>query len=271
MLEKIKEKLIPKKTFYFKSQNYNSLEMFREMLLFLNSFAKILGCNTFTPGYSPINPVFIIIMTFMFSLIAEHFYCIYIYRDDSYKMIFCILSVPTIIQAAVKIYSFIINRDKLYIIFSHVDTFHQTFYEATTRKVMEECIMNSCHLCLVLSILMITGGVLVLSYPVLFYVIFGERVLHFGFHLIFIDFTKPLGYALNIFNNFFAVSTFIIGTILTCIDISMCVLNAFGQVNVLKIYLKELDELAKAKDEKKEVEIKEKIAQIIDLHNFFIE
>lgn len=137
---------------------------------------------------------------------------------------------------------------------------------------MEECVLNSCHLCLVLSLLLISGGILIILYPAIFYLFFGQKVLHFGYKLLFFDWEKPLGYTLNFLNNTIGVTMFLISTILACIDISICVLNSFGIYNVLKIYLDELDELAKSsKNGSNDRKIKNKIKQIIDLHNFLLE
>lgn len=272
MLDKIINKLTPKKTFYFKSDKYNSFEMFREMLSGLNNLAKVIGSDAFSINYTPANPAFVLMITYFLSIIIENIYWIYYYRDDATQLIFCIISVPSLGQSLMKIYSFIIHRSKLYEIFSFVEKFHETYYEASTKKVMEECVLRSCHLCLVLALLLISGGFLIIIYPGIIYLFTGHKVLHFGFKLLFIDAEKLLGYTLNFLNNTICLTLFLISTILTCIDIAICVLNIFGLYNVLKIYLDELDELAKSNETgKNDREIRMKIKQIIDLHNFLLE
>lgn len=134
MLDKIIEKITPKKTFYFKSEKYNSLEMFREMLLWLNNLAKTLGGDAFSINYTPLNSSFIFLLLFILSIIIEHIYWINFYREDKTQMFFCILSVPSIGQSFMKIYSFIYHRRKLYKVFSFVDKFHESYFEPSTKK-----------------------------------------------------------------------------------------------------------------------------------------
>lgn len=267
------KKLIPKKSFYFKNEKLNSSEMFREMLSRLNSFAKILGANAFTPNYTPLNPIFVTLLFYVVSLTFEQFYSIYRYRNDTGQMILCIITLPSIIQSYVRVYSFIVNRSKLLNIFSFVEEFHKNYNSFENKKVMEEAIMNCCNLCLVLSLIMTVAGVLIIFYPVIYYLIVGHKILHFyGLELMFLDWKTPIGYTLNFINCSLTIVIFIISTILVCIDISICVLNSFAQFNVLRIYLNHLDDLALSKrNEENSKKIKEKIKDIVNLHNFLSE
>ena len=127
MLDKIIKKITPKKTFYFKSDKYNSFEMFREMLSGLNNLAKVVGGDAFSINYTPANPAFVIMITFLISIIIEHIYWIYYNRNDATQLIFCIITAPTIAQSLMKTYSFIIQRSKLHEVFSFVEKFHEIY------------------------------------------------------------------------------------------------------------------------------------------------
>lgn len=100
----------------------------------------------------------------------------------------------------------------------------------------------------------------------------GELILHFGIRIPFIDSETPLGYTLNFINFLISIFLFQASTILVCIDISICVLCSYGQYNVLEIYLKELSTLV-LDNEGRETsnEIKQKIAEIVELHNYLNE
>ena len=55
---------------------------------------------------------------------------------------------------------------------------------------------------------------------------------------------------------------------LVCLDITMCVLCAYSQYDILNVYLNQLDELLDRNERNNEKEIKKKITMIVDMHNY---
>jgi hypothetical protein len=176
MWPQIKEKIIskiPKKEFYFASQ-LTSDQMFSQMMDFLNHFAKVLGCDTFSVNYTPINLGFICVILLFILVSVEHVYWLYINRNDTMEIMLLLISLSHIPQGAIRIYSFIIRRENLLDVFGQMKEFHQKYYTPITKKVMEESVLRSCNLCLLLSIITVGGGALVALYPVATYYSTGD-------------------------------------------------------------------------------------------------
>lgn len=180
---KLKEKVIdkiPKKDFYFPS-NYTSHEMFRDMMDFLNYSAKIMGSDAFSTDFTPANSVFIFIVFYFTSLIIEHFYGIYCNRNNTIELIYVLITLPALPQTAIRMYSFMMRRDKLLDVFEQMNEFHLRYYTPVTRKVMEESVLRSCNLCLFLTMLIMCAGFIVAIYPVIFYIYSGKFNFNIGF------------------------------------------------------------------------------------------
>jgi hypothetical protein len=171
MWRKFKEKIInkiPTKQFYFEP-NYTSDQMFSEMMNFLNYFAKVLGSDTFSVDFTRTNFVFIFLLLYFILMVVEHAYWLHINRNDTMEIMLLLISLPHIPQGAIRVYSFIIRRNNLLDVFGRMKEFHQKYYTPITRKVMEESVLRSCNLCLLLSIITVGGGALVALYPLAIY------------------------------------------------------------------------------------------------------
>jgi hypothetical protein len=167
MWPQIKEKIIskiPNKEFYFASK-LTSDQMFSEMMDFLNYFAKVLGSDAFSVNYTPINLGFICVILLFVLVSVEHVYWLYINRNDTMEIMLLLISLSHIPQGAIRVYSFIIRRDNLLDVFGRMKEFHQKYYTPITKKVMEESVLRSCNLCLLLTIITVGGGALVALYP----------------------------------------------------------------------------------------------------------
>jgi hypothetical protein len=120
--------------------------------------------------------------------------------------------------------------------------------------------------------MLLGGAILIAFYPLVIYLVLDELVLYFGFQLFLIDWKTPLGYALNCIYDLTVLFLYCVGTMLVCVDITICVLCAYSQYDMLKVYLNQLDELLVGNEKKaNEKEIKKKIAMIVDLHNYVVE
>lgn len=263
---------LPSKTTYFSSKNYSGLEMYRDMLIKLNCAAKFIGCDVFSLNHTLYSPQMIFVLNLILFTTIENFVFIYENRNDHVQCIFGLIVTPAITQTFFRLYSFIVKKEKLIDVFYRMDKFYQSYSENWSKEIIEKNVLNSCHVGLFLTLLLLAGCIFVIIYPALIYLIFDQVTLHFGFRLLFIDWTTPLGYSVNFLNNVVCTVLFCIGTMLVCMDITMCVLCAYSQYDVLKEYLKKLNALIignrnKMNDDK----IRKKIALIVDLHNHVIE
>jgi hypothetical protein len=203
---------------------------------------------------------------------AENLTFIYSNFDNIAQCIFGLTFFLAIIQVFTRLYSFIFKREKLVDVFDRIDIFYLMNDKEWSKSILEKNVLNSCHIGLFLSTMLFGGAVLITIYPLIVYMLLDEIVLHFGFKLFFVDWKTSFGYALNFINDIICLFLFCQGTMLVCLDITMCVLCAFSQYDMLNVYLNQLDELLGRKErELNEKDIKKKIAVIVDLHNYVIE
>lgn len=176
MLQQVKEKIaekIPQKEFYF-PQNFNSFEMYRDMMGFLNYFAKCIGCDAFSVDYTAKNSIFISSIIFSILFLIEHAYWIYHNFNNAMELMFILTTLPFLPQGAVRIWAFIVNRDKLIDVFLRMREFHEKYYSPLTRRVLEESVVRSCNLCILLSAVMSSGAFFIAIYPGIVYAVSGK-------------------------------------------------------------------------------------------------
>lgn len=176
MTSEIKQKIlskIPTKDFYFKP-NLTPYIMFADMMDFLNYSAKTIGADAFSVNFTPINPKFMLSVIFFGLIVLEHFYWIYVNFNDFSELMLILISAPILPQGFIRIYSFIIRHDKLLDVFGKMKEFYLKYYTPITRKVMEESVVRSCNLCMLLTILTCGGCLLVILYPVVVYYVSGN-------------------------------------------------------------------------------------------------
>ena len=263
---------LPSKLTYFSSDKLTASKMFREMLSKLNNIARIIGCNAFSANYTTFNLKFLglLIIVVMTGLQLTDF--IYTNRNDLANCVFGMTFILCMIQVCTRLYAFIINREVLVDIFDRIDMFYLLNEKEWSKTVLEKNILNSCHIGLFLFVMLLGEAILVAIYPLMIYLLLDELVLHFGFKLFFIDWKTPLGYTLNCIFNILCLVFFCKGTMLVCMDITMCVLCAYSQYDMLNVYLNQLDKLMAGNEQRTNAkEIKKKIAMIVDLHNYVIE
>lgn len=263
---------LPSKRTYFSSESYSGLEMYRDMLIKLNYFARIIGCDAFSPEYNSYNRNFMILICFVTTIAIENTFFIYENKKDISQCIFGLIVTLAIVQSFSRVYSFLVRKDKLVDVFYRMDKFYQSYNENWSKEIIEKNVLNSCHVGLFLSLLLILGSFFIIIYPAFMYLAFGQVTLHFGFRLFFIDWTTRLGYAANFFNNILCTLLFCQGTMLVCIDITMCVLCAYSQYDILNVYLEQLNVLITENlNNIHRQKIRKKIELIVDLHNHVIE
>ena len=265
MWNKIK---LPTKLTYFSSEKLSASEMYREMLTKLNKFAKIMGCNAFSANYTAWNTKLLGVVILLGTLMAENLTFVYSNRNDIAQCIFGLTFFLSFIQTLTRLYSFIFKRDILVDVFDRIDIFYLLNDKEWSTTILEKNVLNSCHIGLFLSALLFGGAILISVYPLVIYLFLDELVLHFAFKLFLIDWKTPFGYTLNFIIDIVSLFLFCLGTMLVCLDITMCVLCAYSQYDILYVYLNQLDKLLVRNERTKEKEIKKKITMIVDMHNY---
>jgi hypothetical protein len=109
--------------------------------------------------------------------------------------------------------------------------------------------------------------VFIIIYPVIFYFVFDEIILHFAIEIPALDWKNSwIAYAVNYFHHCIILTTFTLGSIPSISAVVIYTSTAFAHFDILISLLEELDKLTVSKIEEKEVKIKAMIKMIIEHH-----
>jgi hypothetical protein len=263
---------IPTKSTYFKSEKLSPLEMFKQNVDRASYVGGFVGCDVLTPSYSPTNWRFLVCFGNCLAFIFLSFYEIYIFREDLVRCLFCLISLGISFQGVMKVKAFVFSRQTLWKIIESIEKFFTHFNTKEANQMFESWLMFSSHIGVALFVLLFLCGMLVLIYPLIFYVIMGEKILHFGFELPLIDWQTSFGYSLNFLYTVQLVYMFISSFFATCYSNILFLMMAFGQFELLKMLLEDLDETIKTNENgKKNDAIKKQIKLLAELHNELVE
>jgi hypothetical protein len=105
--------------------------------------------------------------------------------------------------------------------------------------------MNSAYFCAILTIMNISCVILILIYPIIFYLITGERILHFGIEIPFLDWKNSwFAYGFNFGYQCMTLSLFICASIFSMVLVIIFLSNGLAQFDILKMLLDQLNQLA---------------------------
>jgi hypothetical protein len=261
---------IPTKSTYFKSEKLSPVNMFKHIIDRTNFNMKSIGFDIFTPGYTLFNRRFLWAFGNCLVFIAIHIYDIFIFRADLVRVCFLLGSLGFALQGLMKVKTFLLPRSKIVDLKDRCENFLSNVVKTKeTNQIFESSMMICCHIGVSLIALYIVSIVLFLIYPIIFYLIFGEKILHAGYELPFIDWhTSSIGYAANFLYVIllaYLVLFVFVGTLFINI---LFVIMAFGQFELLDMMLKDLNEMIKSnKNGSMDEKIKHQIKLIVEIHN----
>lgn len=257
---------IPTKEQYFGATPLTVLEMVKKLSENINRLGKLIGCDALSPNFTICNiPFFLMISTFL-GFVALNVYGLHIYRSDLDKLLFSLVTFFSVLQGVPLLYYFIYKREKNLELVARVEKFiinSNTECEA----IFEKWIVICCHVCSVAVVGISSGTLLVYIYPLIYYVFVGEKVLHYGFELPMVDWHTWPGYSLNFI--YVATLLYVYSSAIIASVTAICyyLILAFGQFEILKHLLEELDKLAiDNEDGEKNEEIKSAIREIAQRH-----
>jgi hypothetical protein len=263
---------LPSKSTYFKSEKLSPLEMFKKIVIAVNFLARFVGCDVYTSNFSPLKLRFILCLVNCLTFVAMSFYDIFLFRDDLVRSCFCMISLGLGLQGVMKVQTFVFSRQKIFELKDRCETFLVNFNTKATSEMFESWLMISCHVGILLFIMISALSVLFLIHPIIFFFITGEKILHAGFELPGIDWHEPFGYALNFVYDCSLIYTFVFAFVATCFINIFYILIARGQFELLKILLEDVDDMIKAnKNGKNDAKIKNQIKLITEMHNELLE
>lgn len=165
-------------------------------------------------------------------------------------------------------YTFVFHRKKNIDIVERLEKFLSNFNTKEANETFEKWLMITSHIGLFSTIMFGFCTILIFIYPIIFYFIIGEKILHFGFELPWVDWKTLPGYALNFAYCGTLSFLYIIGQIAAVVLSIIYVVVAFGQFELLKVLLDDLNKLAVAnKKGKNDEKIQKLIITITQMHN----
>ena len=169
----------PSKTFFFKVDDQAD-EMFRKALEMTDIFTRRMGCDIFSETFTVKTFLFYALVTNMFLYFIISFYNIYIFRDDLIRSTFCVVTLGMGFQGAIKLYTFIYHRSNMLQLSELIICFQKSVKNLAIKEALENSVIN-CFIVgyLVLAPIYIASAFIIFMYPIVFYMVFGERILHF--------------------------------------------------------------------------------------------
>jgi len=258
---------LPSKSFYFASESTKPLEMFRKLIERTNFVASVYGCGLFSPDFSVHSFKFYKFAVEMIFFYFINCYDLYLFSNDLVRFCFLLMTFAVALQAINKVYTLVYLRSTMLNLCERVEKFLTNFNTDKVEKIFDKWIMVSAHVFLITIIVFLGGILLIYIYPLIFYAIMGEKILHFGFELPIIDWRTTTGYILNFIYVGALGFIFVPGMISTCFLNTVFIIMAFGQYEVLNLLLLELNELITGNENgERSKEIKDQIRLIAQMH-----
>ncbi|CAO1360022.1 unnamed protein product [Diamesa hyperborea] len=251
---------------YFKN-NESSVKMFQKTIETVNYCGGLIGCNIHTPNYTVHCVLFYILLLDLVTYLSVNFYSVYIFRNDFVSSTFCVVTLGMGFQGAIKLYTFIFHRSDMLKICSKIENIHKSATNTKIKNVLEQNVIYTCMAGSFLIPLYTMSGILMFIYPIAYYALYGEIILHFGFLLPFIDWKSYLGYILNFMHQTLQICIVMSAWLFTNWQYVIFITNAFGQYDSLKILLNDLNDLAKTNNDGcNDKKIKDLIKDIAEMH-----
>jgi hypothetical protein len=264
---------MPTKSTYFSSEAITHLQMMDEILEFAMKGGRIVGAGMFDKNFKVVNMINLFVMAVTALTFIINIYDIYIFRKDTIRCAFCLLTCSAAVQGFVNFYTFIWNNNDIFSLKKKTEKFHENYSSIKASKIFEEQFMIVAHVVVGLTILLIATFILITFYPVVYYFITNERILHFGIELPFIDWESSwIGYGINFVHQAYCVFTTFCALIF-CLSVIICyIASGICQYDVMNILLEELNELAIGNENgKNNEEISNKIKFLVETHVNLIE
>ena len=264
---------LPTKFDYFKTDAISNLEILKKCLNLPNFFAKMLGVDILSPGFTFFSAPFVfIIFNFLLGIVV-HIYDLYLYREDVSQIFFILGTGSGVIKAIVRINVFTSYRANIYDHLARAESFLTNSITEAADRIFAKWMLMLCHMSALVAALVFIFCVAVMAYPIIVYFVTGTRVLHFGFELPFIDWQNSLiGYSLNFIWCCYLIYAQVMLIFLCVLLFTFPIIVNLGQFEVIQSLLEELDELIKGNQNNcNDKRIKKYIAIITETHNDLLE
>lgn len=263
----------PSKSNYFSSKSASPLQMYEEIMEMCMKFTLIIGANIFHSNHRKLNLNLVLTIIYLNLTFVLNVYDVYIFRDDLVRDIFCVLSISAEIQSYAKVYVFIFLKKNCTALKIKGENFFKKFNNKKSNEIFEIWMMRTAHIGVLIFFLFIVTTIIIITYPIIYYLIAQERILHFGFEIPMLDWKSSwFAYSLNFFHQASSFILFVIASIPSIVIIVIYIMTSLACFDILSILLKDLNEIAiKNENGCKNKDIKEMIKFILEVHLELIE
>jgi hypothetical protein len=259
---------IPSKSYYFSSGTITPQQMFNELMENYMKCLRVIGANILHDSHNNLNIRFAFAIFYLTFLFVINIYDIYIFRDDLVRDVFCILTMSGEIQSYAKVYVFIFMKKNCTELKQEAENFFKSFENVNATEIFEVWMMRTAHIFASIIFLYIIAYILIVTYPIVFYLIFEERILHFGVEIPGLDWKYSwIAYSLNFFHQSSCLIIFVIASFPSIMINITYLMTSFAYFEVLSYLLKDLDEIIiNNENGEKNKEITAQIKYITEMH-----
>lgn len=264
---------VPSKSTYFSSDTISPSQMYTELMQRTMNLAKLVGADIFKPNYKAVNIPFAITLFLCISLTIINIYDVYLFRNDIVRCMFCMITLSASFQSFAKMYTFVVLRKNQVDLRDRAEKFFTNINNQKSSEIFEKWMMLAAHTGAFVAALYLICAGLIDFYPVIFFAIFRERVLHFGIEIPVLNWKESwFAYGLNFSFQGTGIVMFIFASIVSNFLVICYLTSAFGQFDMLNILISNLNELAINNDRgRNNREIKASIKSLIQMHMELIE
>jgi len=264
---------IPTKSTYFSSDAITHQQMTDKIFEYAMQWGRLIGVNIFDKDFVKANKKITLLEIALILTFIINVYDIFLFRSELVRCAFCILSLSAELQGFGMMSTFILSYKNILNLRKQSEKFHEHFSSLKTSKIFEENFMVVAHATAVLTFLGIGTFISMSVYPIIYFLIFDERILHFGVELPFIDWKFSwIGYGLNFVHQAGLLFVFVTFSFISlCIIISLMA-SGICQFDVLEILLEELNDLIITnEDGSKNDEIRHRIRFLVATHTNLVQ
>ena len=264
---------LPTKFDYFKTDAITNVEILKKCLNLPNFFAKMLGVDILSSGFSFFSAPFAFTMFNLLLGLAIHIYDLYLFQKDLGRVFFILVTGAAFSQGILRINVVICYRANIYDHLAIAESFLMNSISEAADRIFEKWMLMLCHTSALVAALVFIYCAAAMAYPIVVYFITGTRILHFGFELPFIDWQNSLiGYGLNFILGCYTIYA-VVGVVYLCalLFIFPIIVN-LGQFEVIQSLLEVLDKLIIGNENNSnDSQIKSYIKIITESHNDLLE
>ncbi|XP_065074327.1 putative odorant receptor 83c [Ochlerotatus camptorhynchus] len=249
-----------KRKIELKEEFYSPRTMYESACDTLIGYFHVSGADRLRADYTPWNPRLVFLVADLTLYILVNCWCLTVFWGQLTDVVFCLVTMGIAIQGFAKIANY--TDDRLYELHVYnVERFDKVRDYPEARESLE----TTAVLCKVFIKLFCTMFMMLTTFIPIYTVVYSVSTktlqLPFGFFFPWIDHSNLFGYLINLSYHFLQIYEACYGLLATDTCFLFFIMHAIGQLDILIIYLRKLDELALNYDK---IKIDQDIYRLLD-------